>query len=109
MHGLMREGRREPVLYSTQWCCLTPMVLFKGGWVIDLDIRSYFDCIDHDHLRAIFTQRVRDGVMVRTLGKWLNAGVLEDGAVTHPDQGTPQWCCDPNGVAHAGIGRNIYI
>jgi len=82
-----RPGRSAHQAIEALW---RGLMAFKGGWVIDLDIRSCFDCIDHDHLRAIFTQRVRDGVMVRTLGKWLNAGVLEDGAVTHPDQGTPQ-------------------
>ena len=62
----------------------------KGGWVIDLDIQSYFDTIDHGHLRTMLDQRVRDGVIRRALGKWLNAGVLESGVLRYPEEGTPQ-------------------
>jgi group II intron reverse transcriptase/maturase len=61
-----------------------------GGYVVEVDIKSFFDAIDHGHLREILRQRVRDGVILRLIGKWLNAGVLEAGAVTHPDSGTPQ-------------------
>ena len=50
----------------------------------------FFDTIDHGHLREILRRRVRDGVILRLIGKWLNAGVLEAGVVTTPDQGTPQ-------------------
>ena len=64
-----------------------------GMWgcsVIEVDIRSYFDEIDHGLLREVLRKRVRDGVVLRLIGKWLKAGVLEDGAVTQPDSGTPQ-------------------
>ena len=62
----------------------------KGGWIVDVDIRKFFDTIDHGHLRDFLKRRVRDGVLLRLIGKWLNAGVLEDGCVTHPDEGSPQ-------------------
>ena len=62
----------------------------KGGWVLDVDLRKVFDTIDHGHLREFLKRRVRDGVIVRLIGKWLNAGVLEDGVRTTPEQGTPQ-------------------
>jgi RNA-directed DNA polymerase len=62
----------------------------KGGWIVDVDIRKFFDTIDHGHLRNFLERRVRDGVLLRLIGKWLNAGVLEDGCVTHPDKGSPQ-------------------
>jgi RNA-directed DNA polymerase len=61
-----------------------------GGWVIELDIQKYFDSIDHERLREVIRQRVRDGVILRLLGKWLNAGVMEDGALTKSEAGTPQ-------------------
>jgi group II intron reverse transcriptase/maturase len=61
-----------------------------GGWVVEVDIRKYFDTIDHAHLREILRQRVRDGVLVRLIGKWLNAGVMEAGRLSHPEAGTPQ-------------------
>src|SRR5271154_1501820 len=62
----------------------------KGGWIVDVDIRKFFDTIDHSHLRDFLKRRVRDGVLLRLIGKWLNAGVLEDGCVTHPEAGSPQ-------------------
>lgn len=61
-----------------------------GGWVIELDIQKYFDSIDHKRLREVLHQRVRDGVILRLLGKWLNAGVMEDGALHRSEAGTPQ-------------------
>jgi group II intron reverse transcriptase/maturase len=61
-----------------------------GGWVVEVDIRKYFDSIDHERLREVLHGRIRDGVILRLVGKWLNAGVLEDGCVTHPDAGSPQ-------------------
>lgn len=61
-----------------------------GGWVVELDIRKYFDTIDHEKLVGILRQRVRDGVILRLIGKWLNAGVMEDGALRRSDAGTPQ-------------------
>jgi RNA-directed DNA polymerase len=63
---------------------------FGGGWVIELDVERFFDTLDKAQLRAFVGRRVRDGVLVRLIGKWLNAGVLEDGAVRHPETGTPQ-------------------
>ena len=57
---------------------------------MDVDIRKFFDTIDHGHLRDFLKRRVRDGVLLRLIGKWLNAGVLEDGCVTHPETGSPQ-------------------
>jgi group II intron reverse transcriptase/maturase len=61
-----------------------------GGWIVDVDLRKFFDTIDHGHLREFLRRRVRDGVILRLIGKWLNAGVLEEGVLTIPDDGTPQ-------------------
>jgi group II intron reverse transcriptase/maturase len=69
------------------WKRAMPM---RGGWVIKIDIKSYFDTISHRELRAILDQRVRDGVIRRTIDKWLKAGVLENGCVSHSDTGVPQ-------------------
>jgi group II intron reverse transcriptase/maturase len=65
-------------------------VRMAGGWAIELDIRKYFDAIDHERLRGVLSQRVRDGVVLRLIGKWLNAGVMEDGALRRTEAGTPQ-------------------
>jgi len=61
-----------------------------GGWIIDLDIRKFFDTLDKNHLREILKKRVCDGVLIRLIGKWLNAGVLEEGEISYPERGTPQ-------------------
>jgi group II intron reverse transcriptase/maturase len=68
----------------------TPAVMMAGGWVVEVDIRKYFDSLDHERLREVLRRRVRDGVILRLIGKWLNAGVLEDGQLSYPDAGTPQ-------------------
>jgi retron-type reverse transcriptase len=73
-----------------------------GGWVIDADIRSFFDTLDHGHLRTFLGRRVRDGVILRAIGKWLNAGVLEGTQLQHPEAGTPQ-----GGVISPLLG-NVY-
>jgi RNA-directed DNA polymerase len=59
-------------------------------WVLDVDIRKYFDSIPHSDLRAILDQRVTDGVIRRMIDKWLKAGVLEDGLLRLASEGTPQ-------------------
>ncbi len=59
-------------------------------WILEVDIRRFFDSIDHKILREVLSKRIRDGVIVRLIGKWLNAGALEDGQVTYSDSGTPQ-------------------
>jgi len=59
-------------------------------WVLELDIRKYFDSIPHTHLRAFLDQRVTDGVIRRMIDKWLNAGAVEDGFLHRTTDGTPQ-------------------
>lgn len=61
-----------------------------GGWILEVDIRKFFDTLDHAHLRDLLQRRVRDGMVLRLIGKWLNAGVLEDGAISYPETGSPQ-------------------
>src|SRR6516164_7908606 len=62
----------------------------RGGWVLEVDIRKFFDNRDHGHLRTFLRHRVRDGVLLRLIDKWLKAGVMEDGSVSYPETGTPQ-------------------
>lgn len=61
-----------------------------GGWVLEVDIQNYFGSIDHGHLRGVLGQRIGDGVVLRLIGKWLNAGVMEEGQLSYPESGTPQ-------------------
>jgi RNA-directed DNA polymerase len=74
-----------------------------GGWIVEVDIRKFFDTLDHAHLRELVQRRVRDGVLLRLIGKWLNAGVLEDGCLTTPESGTPQ------GGVISPLLANIYL
>jgi len=95
-----RPGRSAHGALDTLWKGLMDI---GGGWVIDLDIQSFFDEVDRKHLRSFLDQRVRDGMLRRTIDKWLKAGVLEEGAVRHPETGTPQ-----GGVA-SPLLANIYL
>jgi RNA-directed DNA polymerase len=65
--------------------CRTP-----GVWVLEVDIRKFFDNLDHRYLRQFLQLRVRDGVLRRLIDKWLKAGVMEDGNVSYSDSGSPQ-------------------
>ena len=95
-----RPGRSAHQALDALWRGLMAM---GGGWIIDLDIRSFFDDVDRNHLRCFLDQRVRDGVIRRAIGKWLNAGVMEFGEVRHPDRGTPQ-----GGVVSPALS-NLYL
>jgi group II intron reverse transcriptase/maturase len=74
-----------------------------GGWILEIDIEKFFDRLDHEHLMETLRRRVRDGVLLRLIGKWLNAGVLESGAVSYPEAGTPQ------GGVISPLLANIYL
>jgi len=82
-----RPGRSAHQALDELWRGLMAM---GGGWIIDLDIENFFDEVDWGHLRGSLDQRVRDGVIRRVIGKWLNAGVMEAGQVSYPGRGTPQ-------------------
>jgi RNA-directed DNA polymerase len=74
-----------------------------GGWILEVDIRKFFDTLDHAHLRSLLQRRVRDGVLLRLVGKWLNAGVLEDGVLSYPAAGSPQ------GGVISPLLANVYL
>lgn len=59
-------------------------------WVLEVDVRKYFDSIDHAKLRELLARRVTDGVVRRLIDKWLKAGVMERGQLSFPGTGTPQ-------------------
>jgi len=95
-----RPGRSAHGALQALWDGLMRM---GGGWVLEVDIQSFFDSVDHAHLRSLLDQRVRDGVLRRVIDKWLKAGVLEEGAVRHPETGTPQ------GGVISPLLANIYL
>ncbi|MDJ0892014.1 MAG: reverse transcriptase domain-containing protein, partial [Gammaproteobacteria bacterium] len=59
----------------------------RVGWILDVDIANFCDTLVHAHLREFLRHRMRDGVISRLVGKWLNAGALEQGAVHYPEAG----------------------
>jgi RNA-directed DNA polymerase len=95
-----RPGRSPHMALDAFWKQMTAM---GGGWVLEVDIQSYFDTLDRNHLRRIIERRVRDGRVLRLIGKWLHAGVMEDREVWYPDAGTPQ------GGVISPILANIYL
>lgn len=74
-----------------------------GGHVIEMDIQSFFDNLDKHQLREFLQQRIGDGVILRLINKWLKAGVMEEGALHYPEQGTPQ------GGVISPLLANVYL
>jgi group II intron reverse transcriptase/maturase len=95
-----RPGRSAHQALDVLWHELMRM---GGGWVLEVDIAKYFDTVDHAHLRKILHRRVRDGVLLRLIGKWLNAGVMESGQTTYSETGTPQ------GGVISPLLSNVYL
>jgi RNA-directed DNA polymerase len=95
-----RPGRSAHQALESLWKQLMQM---GGGWVVEVDIRKFFDTLDHTRLRELLQRRVRDGVLLRLIGKWLNAGVLEGNVYTIPEQGTPQ------GGVISPLLANVYL
>lgn len=82
-----RKGKSQHQALDYLW----QEIMWKNiEWIIDLDIRKFFDTVKHEILRQLLRKRVRDGVITRLVGKWLKAGVLEDGSIHYNDEGTPQ-------------------
>jgi group II intron reverse transcriptase/maturase len=75
----------------------------KVNWVLDADIRSFFDTIDHGWMQKFIEHRIADRRLVRLLMKWLHAGVLEDGKFAEVEEGTPQ------GGIISPLLANIYL
>ena len=95
-----RPGRSAHQALEALWRQLMAM---GGGWVVEVDIRKFFDTLDHARLRELLQRRIRDGVLLRLIGKWLKAGVLEGDVHTIPEQGTPQ------GGVISPLLANIYL
>ena len=75
----------------------------KVSWVLDADIRGYFDAIDHDWLMKFIEHRIADKRVLRHIKKWLNAGVLEEGAKIDVEEGVPQ------GGSISPLLANVYL
>jgi RNA-directed DNA polymerase len=76
----------------------------KYGYVVEADIKSFYDNIDHELLIRMLEKRIDDKPLIRLIKKWLKAGILEeDGRVIHPATGTPQ------GGVVSSVLANIYL
>src|SRR5439155_15306733 len=60
------------------------------GWIVEAEVRGYFDSIDRTRRREVLRPRVKDGRIERLMGKWLRAGVREAGVLHHPESGVVQ-------------------
>jgi RNA-directed DNA polymerase len=73
------------------------------NWILDADVRSFFDSVSHDWLIRFVEHRVGDPRVIRLIRKWLKAGVMEDGAITPTEAGTPQ------GAVASPLLANVYL
>lgn len=95
-----RPGRSPHQAMDSLW----KQVMDMGGcWVLDIDVKGFFDALDHKHLRSLLDRRVRDRGIRRLIGKWLNAGVMEEGRVHRATSGTPQ------GGVISPLLANVYL
>ena len=95
-----RPGRSAHQALDALW---QQTMAMGGCWIVEVDIQKFFDSLDKMHLRAFLRQRIRDGVLLRLIGKWLQAGVFEDGDVTFPETGSPQ------GGVISPLLANVYL
>jgi RNA-directed DNA polymerase len=85
-HGFRRGRSPHRALKELRQQCVGK----KIGWIEDADISSFFDSINRSWLRKYLQVRVNDGSILRLIGKWLNAGVMDKGLWSHSETGTPQ-------------------
>ncbi|MHC4536123.1 MAG: group II intron reverse transcriptase/maturase [Planctomycetota bacterium] len=85
-HGFRKGHSPHQALQQLwKWC-----MDMNINCILDADVSGFFDNLDHGWLRKILKQRVNDGGLLRLIGKWLNAGVMEEEMITYPEKGTPQ-------------------
>jgi group II intron reverse transcriptase/maturase len=85
-HGFRQGHSPHQALQELRQQCMELNI----GWIVDADVSGFFDSLDHDLLRAVIRKRVNDGGILRLIGKWLHAGVLDGEQLTYPEHGTPQ-------------------
>jgi RNA-directed DNA polymerase len=95
-----RPGRSAHQALAAMW---KGLMNTRVSWVLDVDVRNFFDTLDHQVCREMLNKRVSDGVITRLVGKWLHAGVLAEGVVRRSETGTPQ------GGVISPLLANIYL
>src|SRR2546425_7189026 len=95
-----RTGRSQ---HSALDALYTGLLRKKVNWVLDVDIRGFFDALSHEWLVKFVEHRIADRRVVLLIQKWLNAGVLVDGRRTRAEEGTPQ------GGSASPLLANVYL
>lgn len=95
-----RPGKSTHMAIDTLWKTLMKT---RGGWIVEVDIRGFFDNLDHGHLKSFLDRRVLDKGLRRLIHKWLRAGVQTGTELSRPTSGTPQ------GGVISPILANIYL
>jgi group II intron reverse transcriptase/maturase len=98
-HGFREGHSAHQALKELRDLCMNNNI----QWLIDADISGFFDNINHEKLREILKMRVNDGGIMRLIGKWLNAGIVEGDVTSYNDKGTPQ------GGTISPVLANIYL
>ncbi len=95
-----RPGRSQ---HNALDALYTGLLTKKVNWVLDLDVKGFFDAISHEWLVKFIEHRIAERRVARLIQKWLNAGVLEDGKRIRMEEGTPQ------GGSASPLLANIYL
>jgi len=97
--GFRRHYSAHTALIELRHQCLKQGI----NWIVDADIRKFFDTISWNQLRNILQKRMNDGAILRLIGKWLHVGVLEGQQVVNQELGTPQ------GAPISPVLANIFL
>src|SRR5439155_5043860 len=101
--GFSYGFRPERGAHDAMDALLVGLTSKKVNWILDADIRSFFDTVGQDWLIRFLEHRIGDPRIIRLIRKWLKAGILEDGVVTVSDKGTGQ------GAVISPLLANIYL
>ena len=85
-HGFRTGRSQHKALHELREQCRQLNI----NWILVADITGLFDNIDHQKRLGLIRRRVNDGAILRLIGKWLNAGMMEEDRLEYPDKGTPQ-------------------
>ena len=98
-YAFRKDFSQHMALHDLRECCIGMNI----NWIYDADVSGYFNNINHCIMRELIEKRVTDKGICSLIGKWLNAGVVEEDILTYPDKGTPQ------GGVISPLLSNIYL
>ena len=98
-HGFREGHSPHQALKEIREQCMEQNI----NWIVDADVSACFDSLDHSLIVEIIRKRINDGAILRLIGKWLNAGVIDGETLTHPEKGSPQ------GGVISPLTANVYL